>query len=207
MEILAQTSILIGGLGLLFHQVWLQARGRRAHDVLAKPRTWQQRLGMTAVALAVVVLLLVIALDVAALPLTGPLAGWLRAAGLALFALGIALRLLALADLGKSYAPDLRISAGRALVTGGIYGRVRHPFYLSALLLIAGAGLALLNGLVLGLVAPLWLALLHRIRLEEAMLHAHFGPPYADYCRQTPRLLPALFCRRPKSRRGLPQES
>jgi protein-S-isoprenylcysteine O-methyltransferase Ste14 len=68
----------------------------------------------------------------------------------------------------------------RALVTDGIYARVRHPRYVQ--LLIALAGYALIaNHLASYIVVALWLPAIYVIvALEERELLEHFGEIYAN---------------------------
>lgn len=80
----------------------------------------------------------------------------------------------------------------RALVTDGIYARVRHPRYVQ--LLIALAGYALIaNHLASYIVVALWLPAIYVIvALEERELLEHFGEIYANYCRRVPRFIPKI---------------
>lgn len=80
----------------------------------------------------------------------------------------------------------------RALITDGIYGRIRHPRYVQ--LLIALVGYALIaNHLASYIVAALWLAAIHVIvALEEKELLEHFGESYANYCLRVPRFIPKI---------------
>lgn len=80
----------------------------------------------------------------------------------------------------------------RALITDGIYARVRHPRY--AQLLIALVGYALIaNHLASYIVVALWLPAIHVIvALEEKELLEHFGESYANYCLRVPRFIPKI---------------
>lgn len=80
----------------------------------------------------------------------------------------------------------------RALITDGIYARVRHPRYVQ--LLIALVGYALIaNHLASYIVVALWLPAIHVIvALEEKELLQHFGVSYANYCQRVPRFIPKI---------------
>ncbi len=80
----------------------------------------------------------------------------------------------------------------RALITDGIYARVRHPRYVQ--LLIALVGYALIaNHLASYIVVALWLPAIHVIvSLEEKELLEHFGESYANYCLRVPRFIPRI---------------
>ena len=79
-----------------------------------------------------------------------------------------------------------------ALITDGIYARVRHPRYVQ--LLIALVGYALIaNHLASYIVVALWLPAIHVIvALEEKELLQHFGESYANYCLRVPRFIPKM---------------
>lgn len=84
------------------------------------------------------------------------------------------------------------IKEGARLVTSGPYRWVRHPMYLSLLLLMLGVGLY--NGQwinYLGL-ALLWTALVGKMAREESYLVTAF-PAYAAYASRTRRILPLVY--------------
>lgn len=185
--------ILLGGLVVLGHQIWLHVRFP-PRETVRKPSTWQQFLSLLSVSLGIfcVVLLLY---NLGHLNMDRfRWAGVWRTVGLLLFLGGGVVRIWSLNSLQENYAPDLRIKSGGHLVSTGAYSWVRHPFYLSVMLFAFGAGIALENLIVLGLAVSLIWIVQHRIRLEEEMLLDHFGEKYLHYQEQ----VPALFPRYPK---------
>ena len=89
--------------------------------------------------------------------------------------------------------PELRGAASEQnLLTGGIYGQMRHPRYVGATLgYLASAFFA--NYLFLYAALPVFLALLHvTVVLEERELEERFGEPYRAYKATVPRYLPRL---------------
>jgi protein-S-isoprenylcysteine O-methyltransferase Ste14 len=113
--------------------------------------------------------------------------------GVALFAVGGALRLGPVFVLGHRFSGLVAIQPGHSLATGGIYGIVRHPSYLGFLVNSLGWALAFHSGVgVLITVVAVW-PVLARIRAEEALLRAHFGSEYDAYCGRTARLIPGLY--------------
>jgi protein-S-isoprenylcysteine O-methyltransferase Ste14 len=97
---------------------------------------------------------------------------------------GISLPLFAVArwQLGSSFS--VRAEA-RALVTTGLYSRIRNPIYLFGGLVTAGMSLFLSawGPLVVGLViVPLQI---YRSRKEERVLTRAFGEEYESYKRKT----------------------
>jgi protein-S-isoprenylcysteine O-methyltransferase Ste14 len=83
--------------------------------------------------------------------------------------------------------------AQATLVTCGPYRWVRHPFYVTAALLMASVTILTANWLI-GATSLVVLALLAmRTPREEAMLIARFGQQYRDYMARTGRFVPRRF--------------
>jgi protein-S-isoprenylcysteine O-methyltransferase Ste14 len=120
--------------------------------------------------------------------------GWQVIPGLVVAWLGLALRIWAIAILGRSFRMTVEVDAGQSVVVRGPYRWVRHPSYTGVLLIAAGLGLAggTWPGLVLCLVLPA-VAMLLRIRVEEAALTRVIGDPYRAYQSRTKRLVPGLW--------------
>lgn len=112
-------------------------------------------------------------------------------AGSAVAALGVFLFWRSHADLGRQFSPTLEVKEAHALVSHGIYSRIRHPMY-SAAFLLAIAQLLLLGNFVVGPAFLLTFSILYfsRINQEEQMMLDHFGAQYAAYSKRTNRLLP-----------------
>jgi len=113
--------------------------------------------------------------------------------GVGMILSGLIIRIVAIGTLKKNFSNRLRIREDHTLVTNGIYHWIRHPAYLGLILIVLGIPVLLssvLGFLVMFLVVPL---LLHRIKLEEAMLIGQFGAKYEEYMRQTKRLIPFLY--------------
>jgi len=111
--------------------------------------------------------------------------------GVALVALGLGIRIAAMATLGSRFSPIVAVQRDHALETRGIYGRVRHPGYLGSALACAGGMLAFGSALALPLVLAFTTLIRHRIRREERALLEHFGDDYRRYRERTGALLPA----------------
>lgn len=78
------------------------------------------------------------------------------------------------------------------LLTGGIYGRIRNPRYIEALLWVLGYSLfANYSGLYLVWLLSLPVMFLV-VLLEERELRERFGAVYEEYCRRVPRFIPRL---------------
>lgn len=115
-------------------------------------------------------------------------------AGFAVLLLSFFIRYRALKALGKFYNPRVSVYEDHILIEHGAYKRIRHPFYLSALLsalsisMIMNSWGALLITLI-GVVP----ALIYRINLEEAFLLEHLGERYQAYQWKTKRLVPWIW--------------
>lgn len=114
-------------------------------------------------------------------------ARWL---GAALVAAGMALGVWAIAHLGRNVTPTHVAREDASLVTSGPYRYVRHPLYASGLLLLPGCVLATSNVLVLTAGVAGLVAILIRVRREEAELVRRFGAAYTSYMTRTGRIVP-----------------
>lgn len=118
----------------------------------------------------------------------------LQGFGLLMMLAGIAVRCVAIAQLGRFHTPNVAILTDHQLKATGLYRYVRHPSYLGGLIAFVGFGLALgnvLSLLVIVLITPA--TYIYRIREEEGALSEAFGETYREYCLQTRRLLPWLY--------------
>jgi protein-S-isoprenylcysteine O-methyltransferase Ste14 len=117
----------------------------------------------------------------------------IRWVGVALFLAGGALRIWPVFILGRRFSGLVAIQPGHTLVTTGIYGTIRHPSYLGALLYSVGWALAFRSGAGLLLAALLIPPLLARIRSEERLLLSQFGVEYEGYRARTSRVIPGIY--------------
>lgn len=114
--------------------------------------------------------------------------------GAAFVAGGLWIRRSAMATLAAYFTYQVEIQADHRLVEEGLYRRIRHPGYLGQLLVFLGVGLALANWLsIVGLLVPVTVGFVWRIRVEEAALRARFAERFDGYCRRTRRLIPWLY--------------
>ena len=117
-----------------------------------------------------------------------------RSIGLGVFAVGAIVRWWSIWHLGRFFTVNVAVAADHRVVDTGPYRWVRHPSYSGLLLQFAGFGLTLgtVPALVVVLVPPT-LALLHRIRVEEAALRAHLPDSYPAYAARTKKIVPLVF--------------
>jgi protein-S-isoprenylcysteine O-methyltransferase Ste14 len=113
--------------------------------------------------------------------------------GVGLFAVGGALRIWPVFELGHRFSGLVAIQPEHALVTNGIYGVIRHPSYLGLLINSLGWSLAFRSGIGVLLTVLLIPPLLARIDAEENLLQSQFGDDYNAYRSHTWRLLPGIY--------------
>ncbi len=115
-------------------------------------------------------------------------------AGLALMGLGFGVRYWAMDTLGRFFTNPITIRSDHVIVRGGPYRWVRHPSYSGGLLI--AIGLPLVLGLPAGFLFAVLVcgfAYVYRISIEEEALLTRFGSGYAEYQRETSRLVPRIF--------------
>lgn len=108
-----------------------------------------------------------------------------------LLLIGLILLFAGFRGLGKSLTANPVPVDGGALVTTGIYARLRHPIYTG--LLVVTMGLVVSSGVWAQLIV--WIGLLglliYKIRWEETLLSAKYKG-YAAYKAKVPALFPKL---------------
>jgi protein-S-isoprenylcysteine O-methyltransferase Ste14 len=121
-----------------------------------------------------------------------PLPLWVRWTGVAIGACCPLLMYWTLSSLGKNLTDTVVTRREATLVTHGPYRWVRHPFYVTAAILMAAVTLLSANWLIgaCGVVVLTMLAI--RTPKEERMLVARFGAEYEDYMARTGRFFPRL---------------
>ncbi|MFI5013400.1 MAG: methyltransferase family protein [Hyphomicrobiales bacterium] len=112
--------------------------------------------------------------------------------GSLMVAAGLAFAVWARRHLGRNWSGAVALKREHALIRSGPYRFVRHPIYAGLLLAILGSAVAFgeWRGL-LGL-AFAFIAIIHRVRAEDALMSETFGEEYRDYRRHTKALLPFL---------------
>lgn len=120
-----------------------------------------------------------------------PVQAWL---GTVVFAVSLWLFYLVHKELGENWSVTLEIRKRHALVTTGLYRRIRHPMY-SAFWLWAIAQALLLPNWIAGPAGLVGFGTLFffRIGREERMMIETFGDDYRAYMARTKRLIPGIF--------------
>jgi protein-S-isoprenylcysteine O-methyltransferase Ste14 len=118
---------------------------------------------------------------------------WSAGLGLLIELAGLWLALGARIQLGF-FSPALQANEGPKLVRGGLYRYIRHPIYLGEMLVLVawpfeyGAPITEALMVIIGVIV-----IRRRIRYDEAELLAVYGDDYAQYMRETDRILPNVW--------------
>jgi protein-S-isoprenylcysteine O-methyltransferase Ste14 len=95
--------------------------------------------------------------------------------------------------LGLNFSPTLSFRDDHRLVTAGPYKHIRHPIYLSYLLLFTSGFLVTCHWAV-GVfgVSIILILMTFRLKREEELLEEHFKEEYLAYAKKTPRFIPRV---------------
>ena len=107
---------------------------------------------------------------------------------------GIVLRLFCKAWLRRFFSINIIIRKDHEIVKKGVYKYVRHPMYLSVLLIFIGFAGILSS--ILGIISTLVLILptiLIRIHREEYYLKKKTKERYEEYMKKTKKLIPFIY--------------
>jgi protein-S-isoprenylcysteine O-methyltransferase Ste14 len=120
-----------------------------------------------------------------------PVCAWL---GTLVLVFGMALLHRTHRDLGRAWSITLEVREQHALVTRGIYEKLRHPMYASFWLWAISQALLLPNW-VAGLSGIVGFGTLFfaRVGHEERMMLETFGDEYRAYMARTYRLIPGIY--------------
>ena len=126
----------------------------------------------------------VMALELLVLALWFPHVRWtpLKAVGAGIVVLSLMLVMTARMQLGRSFSVRAKATA---LVTTGLYARVRNPIYLASGMLFIGVALLVGSWWPMLIVAVLVPVQRRRARREAEVLRARFGEEYEAYRRRT----------------------
>jgi protein-S-isoprenylcysteine O-methyltransferase Ste14 len=115
------------------------------------------------------------------------------AAGIVFGALAVVIAWMAVGNLGRQWRVDAGLNDDHALVKTGAYRVVRHPIYLS-MLLILSMNIAMI-GTLPGWPIAIVLALTGteiRVRIEDSLLAERFGTEFREWQSRVPAYLPFI---------------
>jgi protein-S-isoprenylcysteine O-methyltransferase Ste14 len=123
--------------------------------------------------------------------LTTPL---VQIVGLGVLYLGALFLVWTIGYAGKSLRPSTSgVHADHVLVQDGPLGIVRHPYYVSYVVILTGLGLTLATLWPLLLAGCVAIGIGPTAKAEERQLAALFGEEYLEYQRKVGRFFPKLF--------------
>ncbi|HEY7839493.1 MAG TPA: isoprenylcysteine carboxylmethyltransferase family protein [Terriglobales bacterium] len=118
---------------------------------------------------------------------------WLVLLASIAFALACLLAWTATRALGRHWRFDAGLDPDHQLIRSGPYRWVRHPIYASMLCLLLGTGAVLTPpGLFAAAIAVFLVGTEIRVRIEDHLLAARFGPDWRAYQRAVPAYIPYL---------------
>ena len=107
---------------------------------------------------------------------------------------GLIIRWMAVLSLGKEFNVSLSIINNHRLKMDGIYSIIRHPSYTGLLIYYIGLAAIMQNiySLIILIIFPVF-AVINRIEKEEKLLSDYFKDDYANYCKNTKKLIPFIY--------------
>jgi protein-S-isoprenylcysteine O-methyltransferase Ste14 len=113
---------------------------------------------------------------------------------LGLAAASVGLVIWAARCLGKQWSLGAQVVKDHELVRSGPYRLVRNPIYTGMYGLLVATGLAGAHWLALAAAVIVFgIGTWIRIRSEERLLRAAFGPQFDQYAREVPALIPGIY--------------
>ncbi|MBV6416728.1 MAG: hypothetical protein CMLOHMNK_01343 [Steroidobacteraceae bacterium] len=111
----------------------------------------------------------------------------------AITAAGLLFAVWARVHMGRNWSGMVTVKEDHTLVTSGPYALARHPIYTGLIVAFLGSALVLGNGrgMLAFLVATI--ALVRKLRLEEAWMQQTFGEAYAAYRARVRAIIPFVI--------------
>ncbi len=94
--------------------------------------------------------------------------------------------------ISQNWSPTVDKTQKQNLVTAGVYSTIRHPLYLSGLLILAGTNIYFGSSWAWAGVLLALIVILIRLPIEERHLVVRFGEEYIAYQKRTKAILPWL---------------
>ncbi len=113
-----------------------------------------------------------------------------RLAGLIVYLLFSWFQIYSYKSLGEYYAQDILIFKNHQIVDKGPYRIIRHPHYMSQILIDIAGGVATLSYVVIVIAAVEIPLIIKRALLEEKILAKHFKDDFSSYKKRTGFMFP-----------------
>lgn len=159
--------------------------------VKEKPKTYLQKLPLILATITLIILILGV-FQVGTLDYSGNLYFSYRIWGLIIYILFSWFQIWAYKSLGENYSQDMVIFKEHKLVDKGPYKFIRHPQYLSQILVDLGGGFATLSYILIPIAVIQIPFLIMRASLEEKLLAKHFKNDFEQYKKSRGFMVPFL---------------
>lgn len=123
----------------------------------------------------------------------GDVSIFIRITGILIIVTGWVTAYFANQVISESWSPIIDKNNEQDLKISGVYSIIRHPLYLSGILIIIGTNIYFMSSWAwLGAIAGI-VAISIRIPIEEKKLIERFGQEYVDYQQRTKVILPLIL--------------
>lgn len=158
--------------------------------VKERPVTYLQKLPLILSTLTLIALILAV-FKVGTLEYTDEFFS-LRITGLIIYLVFSWIQISAYKSLGENYSQEIVILKNHSLVTKGAFRFIRHPQYISQIILDIGGGLATLSVIVLPVALIQIPFIIMRATREEKLLEKYFKDDFKDYKKKSGFMIPFI---------------
>jgi len=116
----------------------------------------------------------------------------IRYIGLAVYLIFSWVQIWAFKSLGENYSQDILIKKNHQLVTKGPFRIIRHPQYISQILVDLGGAAATLSYIVAPIAVIQIPFILLRASVEDKLMAKHFGNEFSSYKKKSGFVLPFI---------------
>jgi len=116
----------------------------------------------------------------------------IRYIGLSVYLIFSWVQIWAFKTLGENYSQDILIKKNQQLVTKGPFRIIRHPQYMSQILLDLGGAAATLSYIVAPIAVIQISFILLRASVEDKLMAKHFGNEFSSYKKKSGFVLPFI---------------
>jgi protein-S-isoprenylcysteine O-methyltransferase Ste14 len=116
----------------------------------------------------------------------------IRYIGLAVYLIFSWVQIWAFKSLGENYSQDILIKKNHQLVTKGPFRIIRHPQYISQILVDLGGAAATLSYIVAPIAVIQIPFILSRASVEDKLMAKHFGNEFSSYKKKSGFVLPFI---------------
>ena len=158
--------------------------------VKEKPKTYLQKLPMILSAMTLLAMILAV-FQVGTIDYKSEFEN-IRVYGLAVYIIFAWFQIWAYKTLGNNYSQQIIIFKDHKLVTNGPFKFIRHPQYVSQILLDIGGGIATLSYIVIALTLIEIPFIIMRASIEEQLLNKNFKENFPDYKKRSGFMVPFI---------------